>query len=223
MEPKRTTLSSRLRRRRLLIAVLVLLGVVYLFGFPSFALDAFDLDLDFPVNRANIAQLVRSKTKNVQVQVPEIYGLLHLVTSADTEDQHIMAGTFDPTKPVDMQVYASGKTNLDWAQRKREIDEQFPLVVFSKTYCPFSKRAKALLETYHLTPPPKVIEVDLRDDAEHIKQLLTRLTQHSTFPNVILLGDSLGGSDQLQALHKDGRQLRNMLQTAGIGVGNTDA
>ena len=37
-----------------------------------------------------------------------------------------------------------------------------PLVVFSKTTCPYSMRAKALLSSLSLQPPPYVVEVDLR-------------------------------------------------------------
>jgi len=32
----------------------------------------------------------------------------------------------------------------------------------SKSYCPFSKRAKNLIQTYALDPPPRIVEVDLR-------------------------------------------------------------
>jgi len=95
--------------------------------------------------------------------------------------------------------------------------EEYPLVVFSKSYCPYSKRAKKLLETYDLSPAPKVIEVDLRADSAHIKTLLIRLTHRSTFPNVILHGRSIGGSDELIRLHEEGR-LRNMLEKAGVRV-----
>ncbi|KAF7323110.1 Glutaredoxin domain protein [Mycena chlorophos] len=217
MEPKPPR-PSRLRRRRILIAVLVLVGVIYFLGLPQ--LDAFDLD--FPVNRANIAQLMRGKGSGKgKFVVPEIYGVLHVVTSADAENEHVLAGTDDPTKPMDVQLYAPGKPDIDWLYNMQTINEQFPLVVFSKTYCPFSKRAKALLQTYRLSPPPKIIEVDLRDDAEHLKQLLARLTHHGTFPNNVLLGQSLGGFDQLNALHNDGK-LRKMLEGAGITVGNPD-
>lgn len=98
----------------------------------------------------------------------------------------------------------------------------------------YSKRAKRLLETYDLTPPPKIIEVDLRGvsvgfqpaladgralsaDSSHMKAFLTRLTRRSTFPNVILNGRSLGGSDELMRLHEEDR-LRPMLEVAGMEV-----
>lgn len=47
--------------------------------------------------------------------------------------------------------------------------------------------------------------------------MLTRLTGHSTFPNAILLGKSLGGSDDIAAMHKDGR-LRQLFEQAGLEV-----
>lgn len=31
-----------------------------------------------------------------------------------------------------------------------------------KSYCPYSKRAKSLIQTYALDPLPRIIEVDLR-------------------------------------------------------------
>lgn len=47
-----------------------------------------------------------------------------------------------------------------------------------------------------------------------IKHLLTRLTQHATFPNILLGGKSIGGSDRLQQLHADGT-LKTSLEGAG--------
>ncbi|KAF8557638.1 thioredoxin-like protein [Imleria badia] len=107
-----------------------------------------------------------------------------------------------------------------WEERQRALREEYPLVVFSKVlyhYARYSKRAKRLLETYDLSPPPKIIEVDLRADSSHIKTLLTRLTRQSTFPNVILHGHSLGGSDDLMRMHEED-QLRHVLEKAGVNV-----
>ena len=41
----------------------------------------------------------------------------------------------DADKPVDLRVYApDGKR--DWAEYTKQVTEQYPLVVFSKTICP---------------------------------------------------------------------------------------
>jgi glutaredoxin 3 len=47
--------------------------------------------------------------------------------------------------------------------------------------------------------------------------VLTRLTGRSTFPNVILRGKSIGGSDDIAAMHKDGR-LRQLFEQEGLKV-----
>ncbi|KAJ6507258.1 thioredoxin-like protein [Mycena vitilis] len=220
LDPKNRTPAgtSPIRRRRFLVVVLALVGFIYFFGSPFHLPGALK-----DVSRANIAQLVKPKPKAPTVPVDEMFGLIHLVTG-DNEQEHILGHTesFDPTKPLDMALYAAGKKDVDWNERMQAINEQYPLVVFSKSYCPYSKRAKALLASYDLSPPPKIIEVDLRDDATQVKSVLTRLTRHGTFPNVVLRGKSLGGSDQLQALHAD-KSLRHMLEGAGIVIGDTVA
>jgi len=152
----------------------------------------------------------------------EIFGLLHFVTSPDEADRVVTPpNTSDvppvmPEKPIEMAWYALGSTTSGgWEERLRVLP---PLVMFSKSYCPYSKRAKRLLEAYDLSHALKIVEVDLRADASDIKTLLIRLTHQSTFPNVILLGRSLGGSDDLVRLHEEDR-LRQILEEGGIQVG----
>jgi hypothetical protein len=55
------------------------------------------------------------------------------------------------------------------------------------------------------------------DDGDFIKIVLTRLTGRSTFPNVILRGKSIGGGDDITAMHEDGR-LRQLFDNAGLKV-----
>lgn len=88
-----------------------------------------------------------------------------------------------------------------------------PLIVFSKTYCPYSKRAKALLTS--LNANFLTIEVDLRKDEAAVKAAMATLTAHSTFPTVMLSGQLLGGSDDLVTLHSDLQVLTGMLNGAG--------
>jgi len=58
-----------------------------------------------------------------------------------------------------------------------------PLIVFSKSYCPYSRGAKALLTDYHANYT--AYEVDLRYDFAHIAPLLWALTGHRTYPKVL--------------------------------------
>ena len=100
----------------------------------------------------------------------------------------------------------------------------------------YSKKGKALLQSYSLFPAPKIIELDERRtylleqlslvsnqlsflpaDAATIKQILTRLTGRGTVPNVLLNGDSIGGSDDIQALHAEGK-LRALFEEQDVKV-----
>lgn len=71
----------------------------------------------------------------------------------------------------------------------------------------------------HLAEGKKEIESRhwLADDGVFIKAVLTRLTGRSTVPNVILQGKSIGGGDDITAMHNDG-QLRQLFENAGLKV-----
>jgi len=202
-------LCSPFRRRRFGLLIFILLG--FFFYFVPWELPASLKGAGFSsLSRANVVKLIKSK----KVEVGEIYGLLHIVTG-DNEQEHILSNVhLDPTVSVEMSVYAAGDTSLDWEKEKQTLDVNYPIVVFSKTYCPYSSNAKRLLAAYDIQPPPKIIEVDIRDDGNMIKHILTRLTHHSTFPNIIIRGKSIGGSDDLNKLHTN-KTLVEMIEQAG--------
>jgi len=204
-------IGSPIRRRRFILGGILLVGVFLFFFSPWEMPVSFEGANLSSISRASVAKLTKSK----KPEVGEIYGLLHLVTG-DNEQEHVLSNAvqLDPTLPVELAFYAAGDATLDWEKERARIDDSYPVIVFSKTYCPFSKRAKDLLATYDLKPPPKVIEVDMRDDGIMIKHILTRLTNHSTFPNILLKGKSIGGSDSLEELHAK-KALRKLLEEAG--------
>ncbi|KAJ8083858.1 hypothetical protein AAF712_000776 [Marasmius tenuissimus] len=210
--------STTIRRRRFIILILCVV-VFFLFVRGDWELPDVLKDAGMPISKGNFAQIMKGKLK-ASAQVDEIYGLIHLVTNDDDEHQHVLSQTpkLDPTKPVDMVLYAPGEEDeVDWAKEVDYLNTKYPVVVFSKSFCPFSKKAKGLLQSYDLRPPPKIIEVDLRDDATQVKAILTRLTDRDTFPNVIVNGKSIGGSDTIQNLHKE-KQLKAIFEKAGVKV-----
>ena len=123
---------SPFRRRRLSLLFSIALGFFFFFYFvpwelpPSLSSGGFS-----SFSRANVAQLLKSSSKK-KVEVGEIYGLLHLVTG-DNEQEHVLSNVhLDPTVPVEMSVYAAGDTSIDWEKERDIINEQYPIVVFSK-------------------------------------------------------------------------------------------
>ncbi|KAF8322179.1 thioredoxin-like protein [Clavulina sp. PMI_390] len=111
----------------------------------------------------------------------------------------------------------SEEASAEWVEKTRALDRSTPLVVFSKTYCQYSKKMKDLLQTLNVHPKPLIIEVDLRDDAAVIKAHLERLTGRATFPNLIIQGHSIGGWDDIDDLHRQG-MFEVLLRSGGIDV-----
>ena len=122
-------LCSPYRRRRFGLLIFILLG--FFFYFVPWELPASLKGAGFSsLSRANVVKLIKSK----KVEVGEIYGLLHIVTG-DNEQEHILSNVhLDPTVSVEMSVYAAGDTSLDWEKERQTLDDNYPIVVFSKVY-----------------------------------------------------------------------------------------
>jgi hypothetical protein len=118
------------RRRRILLPLLGL-TLLYLFFFSS-SHDLFGLPPALQglrrVSPASIAALVQNR-------VTEIHGLLYYAVH---ESEALAHDAPDPTRPLDLSVYADGDPapKPDWPARAKHLDEETPLIVFSKV-CPF--------------------------------------------------------------------------------------
>ncbi|CAO2654980.1 Nn.00g117130.m01.CDS01 [Neocucurbitaria sp. VM-36] len=81
------------------------------------------------------------------------------------------------------------------------ILKRSPIIIFSKSYCPYSKKAKhILLEKYRILPEPYVVELDINPLGEQLQALLAKSTGRRTVPNILLMGKSIGGGDDMEEL-----------------------
>jgi hypothetical protein len=118
---------TTIRRRRFFILTVLALFLVFCFGVPWDLPTALkDIDIT-SVNRGNVAKLAKSSSKT---KVDEIFGLLHLVTGDEAHEHALLH--LDPTKPIDMSVYATGEVDIDWNTFVQEFNKHFPVVMFSK-------------------------------------------------------------------------------------------
>ena len=91
---------------------------------------------------------------------------------------------------------------------------KYPVVVFSKSWCPYCKKALEALKLEGVTRPPFILVVNIDEfDAPTIQSNLARITGRRTVPNVFIGGHSLGGGDETMQLHEKG-ELRNLLVRA---------
>lgn len=89
----------------------------------------------------------------------------------------------------------------------------FAVIVFSKTFCPYSKKAKhILLDIYNITPAPYVVELDVHPLGAQLQAALARMTKRRTVPNVLINGVSIGGGDDVEELHVSGK-LENTIRS----------
>jgi len=80
------------------------------------------------------------------------------------------------------------------------------VIIFSKTFCPFSLKAKTiLLKQYKIVPPPYVVELNEHPLGPALQAALAKSTGRHTVPNVLINGKSIGGGDDIEALHQRGK------------------
>ncbi|XP_022135442.1 glutaredoxin-C4 [Momordica charantia] len=77
------------------------------------------------------------------------------------------------------------------------------IVIFSKSYCPYCRRAKAVFE--ELKKVPHVVELDRRDDGREIQDAVGELVGRHTVPQVFIDGKHIGGSDDTVAAYESGK------------------
>ncbi|KAK5168037.1 uncharacterized protein LTR77_006605 [Saxophila tyrrhenica] len=96
-----------------------------------------------------------------------------------------------------------------------EVLKKGPIIVFSKSYCPFSKKAKhILLDLYNISPPPYVVELDQHELGPGLQKALEKMTGRRTVPNVLVNGRSIGGGDDIEELHVSDK-LMSTISTMG--------
>ena len=103
-----------------------------------------------------------------------------------------------PSNPIstdqEVELFKTGT-----AEEVKKVVESNKVVVFAKTFCPFCKKAKALLES--LNVDFATIELDeLGELGQAVQASLQEMTGQSTVPSVFANQEHLGGSDDLAEL-----------------------
>lgn len=94
-----------------------------------------------------------------------------------------------------------------------------PIVIFSKSYCPYSLRAKdLLLRRYKITPSPFVVELDEHEHGVELQAALGKQTGRRTVPNIMISGKSVGGADEVIALESEGKLVETIQKMGGKRV-----
>ncbi|KAK4797812.1 hypothetical protein SAY86_030138 [Trapa natans] len=98
--------------------------------------------------------------------------------------------------------------------KAKEIVSANPVVVFSKSYCPFCKKVKKLLS--ELEANYKAVELDQEVDGGEVQAALGEWTGQKTVPNVFIGGNHIGGCDKTMAMHGEGKLVPLLIQAGAI-------
>ncbi|KAL6874143.1 hypothetical protein ACP4OV_014225 [Aristida adscensionis] len=79
------------------------------------------------------------------------------------------------------------------------------VVIFSKSYCPYCRRAKAVFKELQWKKEPYVVELDEREDGSEIQDALLDIVGRRTVPQVFVNGKHLGGSDDTVEAYESGK------------------
>jgi glutaredoxin len=78
-----------------------------------------------------------------------------------------------------------------------ELIETFTVIIFSKSYCPYSKKAKRIFSKYIIDPAPFIVELDQHPLGAQLQNALAVTTSRRTVPNILINGVSIGGGDDV--------------------------
>ncbi|KAL6960572.1 Glutaredoxin-C2 [Sarracenia purpurea var. burkii] len=98
--------------------------------------------------------------------------------------------------------------------KAKEIVGSNPVVVFSKSFCPYCVKVKKLLT--EIGANYKAIELDVESDGAEIQAALHEWTGQKTVPNVFIGGNHIGGCDSTMALHEGGKLIPSLTEAGAV-------
>ena len=90
------------------------------------------------------------------------------------------------------------------AEHIQELIHQYPVVVFSKSACPYCRTAKKLLSKYNLKDKYYVLELNELSNTDEYQDELKNLTDDRTVPRIFIGGKCIGDEEDLENLEKQG-------------------
>lgn len=105
----------------------------------------------------------------------------------------------------------------DMAQLTEDVFALFPVIVVGRMRDPKHRDIIRTMSMYTSNPPPLIIEVDQRQDAETLVPLLGRLLGKDELPQVVVMGAAAGGHAAIQKLQDDG-ELKAYFAKLGVDM-----
>ncbi|KAJ0424534.1 thioredoxin-like protein [Aspergillus carlsbadensis] len=152
------------------------------------------------------------ETEQRQARIPDdsnveeipIAGRTTMTVTKDKDPDAAQAGSAMEDEESEEEKTRKKQQEEEAKEVKAELNgilKRSPIIIFSKSFCPYSKKAKAvLLDKYTIVPAPFVVELDQHSLGRQLQALLGENTGRRTVPNVLVNGRSIGGGDDIVGL-----------------------
>jgi glutaredoxin 3 len=109
---------------------------------------------------------------------------------------------------------SSTKIGMENATKQvNQYIESNPVVVFSKTTCPFCASTKSLLKSLGVNA--NIVELNQTEGGSELQDALEARDGQRTVPNIYIQQEHIGGNSEIQSLSKSGK-LEPKLKAAGV-------
>jgi glutaredoxin len=136
------------------------------------------------------------------------------VVGSQTRVKKLNVSTTTVQRNMEERVDKDIECDLISASCIETVVKKYPVVVFSKPWCPYCKRAIEALSIEGVTKPYIVDLASFGPKGPAIQDTLQKITGRRTVPNVFIGGNSIGGGDETTAMQREGK-LGPLLKTVG--------
>ena len=124
------------------------------------------------------------------------------------ENENVVSQDYSDTSSLEdntLQSYID--CDMTRAECIKSLVAKHTVVVFSKPFCPYCRRALEALRSA-TEESPFVVDLTEMELGWEIQQTLADMTGRRTVPNVFIHGKSIGGGDETVALYREGKLSR---------------
>jgi glutaredoxin 3 len=125
--------------------------------------------------------------------------------AAGTNPYDIRLLKSQPDQSNELNKSSKSDCSLQEKVKKWIFDERKPVVIFSKTFCPYCHKVKELFK--QLSIDCQVIELDRLPDGQAVQEVLSSISGQESLPNVFIHGNHVGGCDATIKLYEEGKLL----------------
>lgn len=121
------------------------------------------------------------------------------------EVENVVSRDYSDTSPSEDNTLPYIDCDMTRAECIKSLVAKHTVVVFSKPFCPYCRRALEALQSATEESPFVVDLTAMGKVGWEIQQTLADMTGRRTVPNVFIHGKSIGGGDETVALYREGK------------------